>query len=138
MKVEIYTDGGSFGNPGPSAYGFVIQSDKKEILYEEGQTIGHATNNIAEYTALIRAFEKVLELAGKKELVVREIAVYADSQLMIQQIRGHYKVKKPHIRDLFDEVYRLIPRLNVPISYTHIPREQNTRADSLVKRALGR
>ncbi len=138
MKLVIYTDGGSFGNPGPSAYGFVIQDDKGRILYEEGRAIGYATNNIAEYTALIRAFEKVVNMTNVGELIVEGIAVFADSQLMIQQVKGVYKVKKPHIGDLMGEVRALVDKLTVPITYTHVPREQNERADSLVKNALGR
>lgn len=133
MRLTIYTDGGSIGNPGPSASAYVIYEGSK-IIAEEGRFIGHATNNQAEYQALVFALEKVLGL--KKTHTFEKIEVVADSELLVRQVNGLYKVKNAAIREYIMKIRVLEGELNVPISYTHTLREGNQVADSLVKKAL--
>lgn len=135
MTLTIYTDGGSLNNPGQAAYAYVIYCDN-EILVKHGAPLGIATNNIAEYTGLIEALKKVSEL--KKTHPVEKIYFYADSELMVKQVNGLYKVKNAELRDKLFEVRALEGEINLPITYTHVLREKNQLADSLVKKALGR
>jgi len=138
MILKIHTDGGALNNPGPAASAFVLYLDEKEI-YSEGKTIGSATNNDAEYTALINALKKVKELQNLGSLNdVERITVFADSNLMVNQVNGLWKIKHAAIRDYIFEIHALENEVNLPISYTYVPREQNTIADGLVKKALGR
>lgn len=124
------------GNPGPSASAFVIYQDE-EIIEQEAKHLGHATNNKAEYTALIIALERLLELIKDKKIELPEkIQVYADSALLVNQLNGLFKVKNADIRDFIMRIRILESEINVPISYTHVYREENTLADSLVKKAL--
>src|SRR5258708_4661203 len=123
MKLTIYTDGGSLNNPGPSASGYAIFQDKISI-FQEGRFIGHATNNQAEYQALIFALEKVQELLSKHEITNLEgIDVIADSELLVRQVNGLYKVKNAAIRDYIIKIRVLENDLNVPLTYTHTLRE---------------
>jgi ribonuclease HI len=138
MILKIHTDGGSLNNPGQAASAFVMYSDGKEF-YSEGKAIGTATNNDAEYTALINALEKTKELLRSEELKnVEKVAVFADSDLMIHQVQGLWKIKHTPIQNYVFEIRALEVEIGIPISYTYIPREQNTVADGLVKKALGR
>ena len=135
MNCTIYTDGGSLNNPGQAAYAFVIYFDNK-LEYQFSETIGVATNNIAEYTGLIKALEKIKEY--KKSKTIEKIFVYADSELMVKQLNGLYKVKNADLRDCVMKVRYLESEINIPVQYFHVLREKNTLADSLVKKALGR
>ena len=94
MKARLYTDGGARGNPGPAAYGYVLEADDGTVLAAEGETIGVATNNVAEYRALIAGLAKAVELA------VPEVEVRSDSELLVKQMRGEYRVKNPALRAL--------------------------------------
>lgn len=134
MHLTIHTDGGSLNNPGPAAIGFLIH-EGQNCLYRHSEAIGVATNNVAEYTALIRALSYVkTHFSGK----IQHIAIIADSELMIRQVNGLYKVKHIDIKPLHTQVKILEMELAVPITYTHVLREKNTEADALVKKALGR
>ena len=135
MNCTIYTDGGSLNNPGQAAYAFVIYFDDK-LEYKFSEAIGVATNNIAEYTGLIKAFEKIKEY--KKTHAIEKIFVFADSELMVKQLNGLYKVKNADLLDCVMKVRYLESEINLPIRYTHVLREKNALADSLVKKALGR
>lgn len=138
MILTIYTDGGSLNNPGQAAYAYVIYKDKA-LLYSFSEPIGIASNNTAEYMGLIKAFEKVKELKNTSKLDnLEKIHVNADSQLMINQLNGVYKVKNTSIKEYVFNIRFLENEIAVPISYTHIYREKNELADSLVKKALGR
>ncbi len=137
MDLTVFTDGGSSGNPGPCASAYVIYQNAK-LLFKYGKNIGHGTNNLAEYTALIMALGKIRELIDGGEFSpVQKIYIFADSLLMINQVNGFYKVKNPVIKDLMIKVRLLEAEINVPIVYRHILREKNALADSLVKKALG-
>ena len=130
MKVQIYTDGGSRGNPGPAAWGYLMLDSAGELDRANGY-IGINTNNVAEYTAIIEAFTKA------KEVKVNEVDLYTDSQLACRQLQGQYKVKQPHIRILFDKV-RVLATHFTKVTYNHVPRENpNIQiSDSLVNECL--
>jgi len=135
MHITIYTDGGSLNNPGQAAYGFAIYLDEK-LHYKEGKAIGIATNNVAEYTGLIKALEKTIDIISSHP--VKSVDVYSDSQLMVRQLKGEYKVKKSHLQALVLSVRNAEGGIGIPITYHHVLRDKNELADSLVKKALGR
>jgi len=128
-KFVIYTDGGARGNPGPAALGVVVE-DKEYSEY-----LGEMTNNKAEYLALVFALKKAKALLGSKKAEEAEIEVRMDSELIVRQLNGIYKIKEPDLQPLFIEVWNL--RLDFKkATFHHIPREQNKRADRLVNKAL--
>jgi ribonuclease HI len=129
VRAKLSTDGGARGNPGPAAYGYVLEAEDGTVLAAHGETIGVATNNVAEYRALIAGLEKALELA------VSEVEVVSDSELLVKQMTGEYKVKKPTLQELSLEAARLARRFD-RISYTAVRREHNELADRLVNEAL--
>jgi ribonuclease HI len=129
VKARLSTDGGARGNPGPAAYGYVLETEDGTVLAAEGETIGVATNNVAEYSALIAGLEKALELG------VGEVEVVSDSELMVKQMRGEYRVKNEALRGLFLEASRLARQVG-NVSYTAVRREHNKLADQLVNDAL--
>ncbi len=128
-KLAIYTDGASRGNPGEAAIGVVLKDDQGAVLDTLSEYIGVATNNIAEYMALIRALETAPRFAPT------EIAVYMDSQLVVRQIVGQYRVKSGHLLALVERA-RCLCRLLPVVQFHHIPRAQNTEADALANAAL--
>lgn len=131
MVLQIYTDGGSKGNPGPASVGVAYFIDDKKIeTYRED--IGHATNNEAEYTALVRALEIVKKSSKLQALSYKKIEVFSDSKLMVNQVKGLWKVKEARLRDFIFKIRSLEAEIELPISYKDIPREQNTVADDLV------
>lgn len=131
MKIIIYTDGASRGNPGPASYGFTITEENGRLIYEEGKYIGVSTNNIAEYTAVLMALKYVKEKL-KGDL---QIELYADSRLVVEQLSGRFKVKSQHLKPLIEQIQILKMELGGAI-HTHIPRLQNTKADALANKAL--
>jgi ribonuclease HI len=128
MKLEIFTDGACSGNPGPAGIGVVIKQDGATIK-EVSRYIGNATNNIAEYTALIEGLKEA------KALKAEEVFVKTDSELMHRQIIGKYKVKHEGIKPLFDQVVSLIKEFK-RVEVSHVPREQNSEADKLSRLGL--
>ena len=130
-KLVIFSDGASQGNPGQSAIGVVIQNEAGKVVSRISRRIGHATNNQAEYQAIIAALEEAVRLSAD------EVEVRADSELVVQQLNGRYKVKKATLRPLYQKVVRLTGALKA-FSVTHIPRTQNREADRLANRALDR
>lgn len=133
MELTVYTDGGALNNPGPAAAACLIYQGKK-LLYKNAVSIGIASNNVAEYSALIMALKKIEEM--KKEHPVSSIACLADSKLLVMQMRGLYKIKHPDMKRLHAEAKILEARLGVVPFYKHIPREENEEADALVKSVL--
>src|SRR3954468_2435163 len=131
LKARLFTDGGARGNPGPAAYGYVLEAEDGTVLAAHGETIGVATNNVAEYRALIAGLEKALELA------VPEVEVVSDSELLVKQMRGEYRVKNEALRELSVQASRLARRIG-KVSYTAVRREHNELADRLVNEALDR
>jgi ribonuclease HI len=128
MKLEIFTDGGCSGNPGPAAIGVVIKAGGKTIK-TLSRAIGQGTNNIAEYTALIVALQEALILKAD------EVSIKADSELMCKQVSGAYAVKHENIKPLFAQIKHLITGFKL-FQITHVPREQNSEADALVRQVL--
>ena len=129
MKARLYTDGGARGNPGPAAYGYVLEAEDGTVLAAEGEAIGEATNNVAEYSGLIAGFAKAIELH------VPDVEVVSDSELMVKQMRGEYRVKNAALRELSVEAARLARRLG-NVEYRHVKRAHNELADKLVNEAL--
>ena len=129
MRLTIYTDGGSKGNPGPAAVGIVFYEGKSELL-KHREDIGIATNNEAEYTAVIRALELVKEKFA--QAFPAEIDFYSDSELLVKQLNGEYKIKAPHIRDFIFKIRVLESELRIPIRFHHVTRDKNKLADALV------
>ena len=129
MTAKLSTDGGARGNPGPAAYGYVLETDDGTVLAAHGKTIGVATNNVAEYRALVAGLEKALELG------VDEVEVVSDSELLVKQMRGEYKVKNDALRELSEEAAQLARQLR-SVRYTAVRREHNELADQLVNEAL--
>ena len=129
MKAKLWTDGGARGNPGPAAYGFVLQGEDGENLEARGEYIGHATNNVAEYSALVAGLEAAIALG------VTELAVVSDSELMVKQMRGEYKVKNEALKELSQRAGALARKLGT-VTYTAVRRHHNTLADQLVNDAL--
>lgn len=133
MDLIIYTDGGSLNNPGPAACSFLIYRGKK-LLYKEAFFLGVASNNVAEYSGLIKALEKVRDI--KMTSPVSSLVCFADSKLLIMQMRGLYKIKHPDMKRLSSQIKLLEMEIGVVPSYKHIPREKNQLADALVKEVL--
>jgi ribonuclease HI len=129
VKARLSTDGGARGNPGPAAYGYVLETEDGTVLAAHGEAIGQATNNVAEYRALLAGLEKALELG------VDDLEVVSDSELVVKQMRGEYKVKNEALRELALEAARLGRQLR-SVSYTAVRREHNELADRLVNEAL--
>jgi ribonuclease HI len=129
VKAKLSTDGGARGNPGPAAYGYVLEAVDGTVLDARGETIGVATNNVAEYRALVAGLERAAE-AG-----VDELEVVSDSELLVKQMRGEYKVKNEALRELNDEANFLERKLG-RVRYTAVRREHNELADKLVNEAL--
>jgi len=131
-EVLIYCDGGSRGNPGPSAVGAVVldpSTDQPRRLTEVSECIGITTNNVAEYRALIAGLEAAAPFGA------RRVRVRADSKLVIEQVKGTWKVKQPHLRPLLDEARALLADYEV-VDLRHVPRAENHAADALVNAAL--
>lgn len=133
--LNVYTDGGSRGNPGPGAIGVYITDQHHQKIYSFGKAIGRTTNNIAEYKAVIAALSFISLHLGK-DLKCSAINFFLDSLFIVSQINGVFKVKSPHIRQLLFEVREKESQISVPIRYSHIPRSKNEIADSLVNSAL--
>ena len=134
-KITIFTDGGSRGNPGPTAIGVVFCNEKGEAFKKYSEYIGEATNNEAEYRAVVFALKKFKALFGKKLAESSEIEVRADSELLVKQLNGQYKILEPKIQALFLAVWNL--KLDFKkVKFKLIPRGNNKEADRLVNEAL--
>jgi ribonuclease HI len=129
LKARLFTDGGARGNPGPAAYGFVLEGEDGTVLAAEGHAIGSTTNNVAEYSGLIAGLRKAIELE------VDDVEVVSDSELMVKQMRGEYRVKNEALRGLCTEATTLARRLE-SVEYRHVKRAHNELADRLVNDAL--
>ncbi len=131
--LKIFTDGGSRGNPGPAAYGFVIYDSKNELLFEEGRIIGTNTNNVAEYSGVVGALKWVEE---NSDIEKPTIQFYLDSMLATMQLSNKWKIKNENLRNLFFTIKLLERSIGGKISYSHVRRENNKEADRLVNLAL--
>jgi ribonuclease HI len=129
VEARLSTDGGARGNPGPAAFGYVLETEDGTILAAHGERIGVATNNVAEYSALVAGLERALELG------VDELEVVSDSELLVKQMTGEYRVKNEALKGLNERASRLARRLR-RVDYTAVRREHNELADRLVNEAL--
>jgi ribonuclease HI len=129
VKARLFTDGGARGNPGPAAYAYVLEDEQGELLAAHGEAIGHATNNVAEYRALVEGLRKAASLG------VRELEVISDSELVVKQMRGEYRIKNEALRELSVEAGRVAREVG-SVRYTAVRREHNELADRLVNEAL--
>ncbi|MEK7149063.1 MAG: ribonuclease HI family protein, partial [Patescibacteria group bacterium] len=136
-KIIIYTDGGSRGNPGEAAIGIVIKNESGDTIKTYGEVLGIATNNIAEYTAIVVALQKVKQLLGKERTKKTEIEFRMDSELAMKQLNGEYKIENEDLQPLFLKIWNLKFDFG-KMSFKHIPREKNKEADKLVNEALNR
>ncbi len=128
-RILIHTDGAAKGNPGPAGIGCIAYKKDGTVLFEHFRYIGETTNNVAEYRALIEGLTRALEEK------VTDVRVASDSQLLVRQIHGLYRVKQPHLQKLFDEVAQLSRRFD-HFEINHVPREENHEADALANRAI--
>jgi ribonuclease HI len=131
VKATLYTDGGARGNPGPAAFAYVLETDDGTVLDSRGEAIGVATNNVAEYRALVAG------LARAAEAGVTELEVVSDSELLVKQMRGEYRVKNRALQELSLDASRFARKIG-NVTYRAVRREQNELADSLVNEALDR
>jgi ribonuclease HI len=129
VRLVVNVDGGARGNPGPAAVGAVVQTPDGEVLEERGERIGRATNNVAEYRAVLLGIERAAELGAS------ELEIVGDSELIVRQIKGEYKVKDATMRELHAEVKRALRPFD-EWSIRHVRREHNAEADRLVNAAL--
>jgi len=132
MHVIAYTDGGARGNPGPAGAGAVIyDEEQKQELATISEFLGHATNNTAEYTAVLMVLQRA------KELGATSVHVRLDSELVQRQMLGIYRVKQPHLQTLFVQIHNLVQGFE-KVSFEHVRREKNVRADELANQAMDR
>ena len=127
-ELEIFVDGACSGNPGPAGIGVAI-FENGQVIKEISQTIGDATNNIAEYSALLCALKEAKELKAEK------LKIFTDSELMYHQIAGRYKINNPKLKSLFDEIQVLVKGFK-SFNLSHVPREKNKDADRLATGAI--
>lgn len=130
LKLEAFIDGSSIGNPGEAGYGFVLKTHKGEILARIGRRIGRATNNTAEYRGLLGC----LDMAAAYE--ARSLLVHSDSELLVNQMNGSYRVKQAHLQELHQQAMQIIQREFPDFQIRHIPRTMNGEADGLAKKAI--
>lgn len=128
-KLTIHTDGGARGNPGPAGIGVVIADEKGSVIKEVAEYIGETTNNQAEYKAVVRAMEEA------KKIGAGELDFYLDSELVVKQLKREYKVKNKELAPLFIKIFNRVQDFK-KVSFTHVPRERNWHADSLVNKAI--
>jgi len=129
VKARLSTDGGARGNPGPAAFGYVLEAEDGDVLAAHGEAIGRATNNVAEYRGLVAGMAKAAELG------VTELEVVSDSELLVKQMQGEYRVKNEALRALWEEANDLERRF-ARVRYSAVRRAHNELADRLVNEAL--
>jgi ribonuclease HI len=132
MQISIYTDGGSRGNPGISGFGVVVLNESNQVIHKISKFIGIKTNNEAEYSALLEALVWVRDHQGE----FSSVKFFADSQLLIRQINGHYKVKAANIKPLYQLALSTLAEIHLPCTFHEILREKNSLADSLANLAM--
>ncbi len=133
--ITIFTDGGSRGNPGPAAIGVYIADSKGAVVAEVAETIGNATNNFAEYQAVMRGLQHAKQIYGKKTKDM-QFELKLDSELVKKQLNGEYQIKEPGLVPHFIEIHNLRVSSFPNLTLIHVPREQNKEADRLVNEAL--
>lgn len=138
MQFTLYADGGARGNPGPAGAGAVVFDAIGKRIVEVADYLGETTNNVAEYEAVLRGLKALLAEYHEGFFKTASVEIRMDSKLVIEQLRGAYKVKHPNLIPRYLEVKNLIARHFPNISYMHVPREQNQDADELANKAMDR
>ncbi len=128
-EVVVWTDGGARGNPGPAGIGAILKSASGEVLYTGSEYLGHTTNNVAEYRAVL------LGLAGALAQGIHKVEVRADSELLIKQLKSEYRVKNPGLRPLFEQAQSMLGRFET-VRLMHVRREHNAEADRLANEGI--
>lgn len=134
-KLIVFADGGARGNPGPAAIGVAIKDVSGRTIKDYGEAIGKATNNEAEYRAVIFALQKIKALLGKKKIGELSAEINMDSELVVRQLNGEYKIEEERLFPLFVKVWNLKMDFG-EVKFRHVPREKNREADRLVNEAL--
>jgi len=134
-KIVVYTDGGSRGNPGPAGVGVVVCNEKNQVVKKYSKEIGERTNNEAEYEAVIFALGKLKQLFGKEKVRGMTFEFRSDSELVVRQLRGEYKIKEEKLFPLFIKVWNLRMEFG-KMSFKEISREKNKEADALANEAM--
>jgi len=127
--LYVFTDGGAKGNPGPAAIGFLVKDNFGKILFKNGKPIGCATNNVAEYQAVVEALRWIITSFKQQPLIIN---FYLDSSLVVNQLNGVFKVKNKNLKNLVIEIKNLEKKINGKIFYHYIPREKNKQVHFLV------
>ncbi|MEK7601926.1 MAG: ribonuclease HI family protein [Patescibacteria group bacterium] len=136
MHFTLYADGGARGNPGPAGAGAVVFDSLGKRVVEVADYLGVATNNIAEYEAILRGLTKLQASFSQEHLTTMELTIRMDSKLVIEQLKGNYKVKHPNLVPRYLEVKNLIARNFTKVHFEHVPREKNKDADALANEAM--
>jgi ribonuclease HI len=138
MEFTLYADGGSRGNPGPAGAGAVVFDKAGKRVLVVGDYIGIATNNVAEYEAILRGLVKLHSEYPSDFFKTMPLAIRMDSKLVIEQLKGAYKVKHPNLIPRYLEVKNVIARNFGTVTFTHVPREKNKDADAMANKAMDR
>jgi ribonuclease HI len=136
MHFTLYADGGARGNPGPAGAGAVVFDNLGKRVVEVSDYLGIATNNIAEYEAIIRGLKKLIDTYSPEVIHATPLAIRMDSKLVIEQLKGNYKVKHPNLVPRYLEVKNLLARSFGTVTFEHVYRESNKDADALANRAM--
>jgi ribonuclease HI len=134
MRIKVFTDGGARGNPGMAGAGVVVKTESGKIIFQKSIYLGTKTNNEAEYGALILALEWVKK--NKESMEVSEILINSDSELLVRQMEGRYKVKAKNLKPLWSRARDRVEEMGVPVFFASIKRELNILADELANRAM--
>ena len=138
--LKVYCDGGSRGNPGPAAAGYVVKSDDGSIIHSSGKYVGITTNNVAEYQSAYQAIKWIVDHHLKQSLSTDnpsiKLDLFMDSKLVVNQLSGNFKIKQSHLKEQADQIHRLISQNKLIVTYHHIPRQKNQAADAQVNHVL--
>jgi len=132
-NLYVFTDGGAKGNPGPAAIGFLVKDSFGKILVKKSRSIGYATNNVAEYQAVVESLRWIITNVKEQPLIIN---FYLDSSLVVNQLRGNFKVKNKNLKNLVIEIKNLERKINGKVFYHYISREKNKQAHFLVHNAI--
>lgn len=130
MKLIINTDGGARGNPGPAAAAFVIKNENDQVVHQQAFYLGETTNNVAEYSAVVKALEYLSQSYQNQEL-----HFLLDSNLVVQQLNKNFKIKDVNLKTFAEKVFQLLPNF-LSVSFSYVPRAENYQADALVNKCL--
>jgi ribonuclease HI len=137
MTIIGFTDGAARGNPGEGGIGVILKDESGNVLATRKKYLGNVTNNVAEYTALIECLQKVSALYGEtNKFSCSKLVIHSDSELMVRQMNGEYKVKDRTLKELFNEVHKILGSASFEFSIKHVPRGKNKEADALANESI--